>query len=223
MHFSATPVTSTHTEAAEAPIHAGFARPGPSAARALIDQAISLVARRLNENLPRMYPPVEDGLVAVDPVTDSEGKLPASVRNKLAIFISDIAGDRMPRPGRVGFGEIRRAPPVHLDAYFMVAAAFEPYAYGEGLKLLASALRFFQANPALTAQKTPDMPKGLGQLGIEIANPGNDALGQLWGNFGGRYLPSVMYKLRSVPIDSDAVIDLPPLIHDPGGVAELAG
>ena len=188
----------------------------------MIDQAVTFVARRLDEALRALYV-VDEPLVAVAPVADSEGKMPGAVRNKLALFIANIADDQMPRPSRGGFGEVRRAPPVHLDVYIMLAAAFEPDAYGEGLKLLASAMRVFQANPTFSQISAPDMPPGLGQLGIEIANLRNDEVGQLWGNLGGRYLPSVMYKLRSVPIDAAAVVEVPPLIRDPSQSAETTG
>ena len=187
----------------------------------MIDRAIALIAARVDAHLRANFG-VGEELVAVAPLTDSEGKPAAAVRNKLALFIVNIADDQMPRPGgrASGMGQMRRAPPVHLDVYFILAAAFEPDGYGEGLKLLSAALQFFQSNPVLTPQNAPEMPAGLAQLGLEIANTGNDELGQLWGNLGGRYVPSVMYKLRSVPIDADAVTAVEPLVREPGGAAE---
>ncbi len=65
-------------------------------------------------------------------------------------------------------------------------------------------------------QNTPEMPDGLTQLPVEITNPKSEALGQLWGNPGGRYVPSVMYRPRSVVVERGAVQRVDPPARKPG-------
>ena len=67
----------------------------------MIDRAVSLVAARLNAHLRARFG-VADDLVAVSGLTDAEGKTPADVRNRLAIFVTGITHDTMARgvPGR---------------------------------------------------------------------------------------------------------------------------
>ena len=184
----------------------------------MIDRAMTMIANRLNAHLRQLYGVPED-LVAVSPLTDAEGKPAETARNRLVLFISNIASDGMARaPARGGIsatGRVRSAQPVHLDIYFMLAASFEPETYGEGLKLLSSAVRYLQGHAVMTPQSNPEMPQGLAQLAVEISNLGSDELGQLWGNLGGRYVPSVHYKLRSIMIDSDAVVTVEPIIREP--------
>jgi hypothetical protein len=184
----------------------------------MIDRALRLLSDRLNGHLKGLYN-VPDDLVAVSPLTDAEGKPADQARNRLALFVTNVSHDAMPRAAqRHGVslsGSMRKQQPVHLDIYVMLAASFEPETYAEGLKLLSSAMRYFQGHPLMTPQTHPEMPNGLAQLTLEISNLNNDALGQLWGNLGGRYVPSVQYKLRSVLIDSDTVVTVEPIVTTP--------
>lgn len=184
----------------------------------MIDRALSLLVGRLNGHLKALYNVPED-LVALTPLTDAEGKPADQARNRLALFVTNVSHDAMPRAGvRHGIslsGSVRQRQPIHLDIYVMLAAAFEPETYGEGLKLLSSAVRYFQGHPLMVPQTHPDMPRGLAQLSLEISNLDTDALGQLWGNLGGRYVPSVHYKLRSVMIDSGVVATVDPIVTTP--------
>ena len=55
---------------------------------------------------------------------------------------------------------------------------------------------------------SPDMEdKGIERLSIDMESLSVDGVSQLWGVLGGRYLPSVVYRIRTVAIDSGAVID----------------
>ena len=184
----------------------------------MIDRALRLLVDRLNGHLKGLYKVPED-LVALSPLTDAEGKPADEARNRLVLFVTNVSYDAMPRAvprrGVSLSGSMRKQQPIHLDVYVMLAAAFEPETYGEGLKLLSSAVRYFQGHPLMLPHTHPDMPPGLAQLSLEISNLDNDALGQLWGNLGGRYVPSVQYKLRSVLIDSDAVVTVEPIVTTP--------
>ena len=49
------------------------------------------------------------------------------------------------------------------------------------------------------------MDRSIEQLSLEIENLDTDAAAQLWGILGGRYLPSVQYRMRTVTIDAGAL------------------
>ena len=186
----------------------------------MIDQTLKLVADRLNAHLSAVFS-VSEELVAVGPLSDAEGKPTADSRNRLTLFVTNIAQDTMPR-GAGGRGPVSNGQnrPFHLDIYFMLASGHDPEIYGEGLKLISAALMYFQANPTMTPRTTPEMPMGLSQLSIEIANLKAEEIGQLWGNLGGRYVPSVMFKVRSVMIDAGAITSITPLVRGPTASAK---
>jgi hypothetical protein len=182
----------------------------------VIDQALSLVVSRLNSHLSTRYG-VQDELVALSPLTDAEGKPAPDALNRLVMFVTNIAHDATPRGGRARTSvQMVQSRAQHLDVYFMIASAYEADTYMEGLKLISTALTFFQAYPVMTPQSTPDMPVGLSQLSFEITNLKVEEMGQLWGNLGGRYVPSVMFKMRSVIIDAGALTNIVPLVTRPG-------
>ncbi len=191
----------------------------------MIDQVLTLVASRLNGHLAGQFRTSEE-VVSLSPLTDVEGKPADNIRNKLALFITNIAQDQMPRGVRSGrgsaLGQVNGVTPVHLDIYVMLAAAHDPDKYVEGLKQLSMALRFFQAQPVMTSQNTPELPAGLEQLSFEISNLKVEEMGQMWGNLGGRYVPSVMFKMRFVTIDAGAVTGIAPVIRSPQRSAEPA-
>jgi hypothetical protein len=186
----------------------------------VIDLTLKLIADRLNAHLSALFSVSED-LVAIGPLSDAEGKPTAESRNRLTIFVTNIAHDTVPRSGsgRATLSE-RMAAPVHLDIYFMLASGHDPEIYGEGLKLISAALMFFQAHPVMTPRTIPEMPAGLSQISIEISNLKAEEIGQLWGNLGGRYVPSVMFKVRSVMIDARAITAVTPLVRAPAAAAK---
>ncbi|WP_298922121.1 DUF4255 domain-containing protein [uncultured Roseobacter sp.] len=181
----------------------------------MIDQALQLVRDRLNDHL-RTHFSVPEDLVSLSPLTDAEGKLAQAARNRLVIFLTNIAHDAVPRSRRDGIaGQLSQAPPLHMDVYFMVASGHDADLYGEGLKLISAALMFFQSKPVFTPLTTPEMPLGLSQLTVEVSNLKTEEIAQVWANLGGRYTPSIMFKMRSILIDAGAITSVVPLITAP--------
>jgi hypothetical protein len=97
----------------------------------------------------------------------------------------------------------------------MLAASYDPNIYAEGLKMLSAALMYFQSYPLMTPQNTPNMPRELQQLSFEISNLRPEEMGQMWGNLGGRYVPSVMFKIRTVTLTSGAITSITPTVRTP--------
>lgn len=159
---------------------------------------------------------VDGPLVVLSPLMGDDGKPVAEARNRLTLFVVNIAEDAVPRGAHMGHSlQVTDQPPVHLDIYFMLASGHDADLYSEGLKLISAAVSYFRSIPVRTLQNTPEMPEGLSKLSLEISNLRSEELGQLWGNLGGRYVPSVMYKMRSVMIDPGTIRTITPLIRQP--------
>lgn len=171
----------------------------------MIGQAFQLVTDRLNAHLRTQFS-VDEDLVSLSPLTESDGKQAEAARNRLVIFMTNLAEDRMPRNSAPDLRARADHPrgPVHLDIYFMIAAGHDAEIYGEGLKLISAALMYLQTRPLWTPANTPEMPEGIAQLTMEICNLRVEETAQLWGNLGGHYVPSVMIKMRSIMLDAAA-------------------
>jgi hypothetical protein len=195
----------------------------------MIDRAVSLVASRLNAHLRGRFG-VTDDLVAVSGLCDADGKLPPGVRNRLALFVTNIGHDSMSRglqsrPPMVAGRSAVSPAPLHLNVHLMLASSFDPENYLESLKILSQAIQFFQANPVFDRLNAPEMDRSIEHLSLEIENLGADNAGHLWGILGSRYLPSVQYRMRTITIDAGAVTGEAIAIRalDARAVAEDAG
>ncbi|MCB1354398.1 MAG: DUF4255 domain-containing protein [Rhodobacteraceae bacterium] len=192
----------------------------------MIDRAVSFLAARLNAHLRARFGVADDLVVAGSPA-DAEGKLPMALRNRLAIFVTNVSHDTMARGG------IGRAPalagrlavnpaPVHLNIEVMLAACFDAENYLESLKILSHAIQHFQITPVFDRLSAPELDPRISQLTLEIANLSTDGASQLWGIFGGRYLPSIRYLVRTVTIDAGALVAEDLAISAPEGSARAA-
>ncbi|MBU3030112.1 DUF4255 domain-containing protein [Paracoccus marinaquae] len=178
----------------------------------MIDLCLKLIRDQLNRHLQGLFAVPED-MVVLSPLVDATGKQADETRNRVALFLLNLAQDTVPRQRRPGGSpEVGMLPPIHLDIYFMLAAAHDPELYAEGLKQMSAAMLFFQANPVLTPRNVPEMPRPLSQLSIDMINLRVEELAQLWGNLGGRYVPSVTYKMRTAMIDAEAITRIDPVI-----------
>ena len=174
----------------------------------MIDVALAIIVNRLNQQLASPETAPEDAVVLMD-FADSSGPAP-DAQDKIVVLASNITEDTVTRglPRPVSDANLRKRDPVNLIIQIVVAANFEPSRYSRGLQALSRAVEFFQANPVFDRNNSPDMAgKGIERLSIEMESLSVDAVSQLWGVLGGRYLPSVVYRIRTVAIDSGAVID----------------
>ncbi len=181
----------------------------------MINAAISHLAAQLNQYFRTRYQQVED-LVVVSNLVELDGNVVAQANNKLVLMLVNIEKDSLPhRSGNHPSGE-RRGPdnrmhvysaPLHLNLYLMMAANFGGANYAEALKYISAAISFFQATPVFDAIKSPDLPRGIEKLILDIENLKIQDLNNLWSLLGGKYLPSVFYKVRMVTLDGTALID----------------
>ena len=94
------------------------------------------------------------------------------------------------------------SPPLFFNLFLMVAGNFSGNNYPEALKFISHTISFFQSQSLFNHQNTPDLDARINQLTLEIENLDYHALSNLWGMLSGKYLPSVLYKVRLVAFDT---------------------
>lgn len=183
----------------------------------MIDAAITQVASQLNQVLKRQFMVGED-LVVVCNLHEQDGTVATQVANKLAVFLVNIEREPVPAGAAAGgFSQrlMHKAAPVHLNLMVMFAANFSGSNYPEALKFLSSTVAFFQSRPVFTHQNTPELDRRIDKLTLEIENLAISDLSNLWGMLSGKYLPSVLYRLRMVSIDADQLSAQIPRVAQP--------
>lgn len=184
----------------------------------MIHAALSHLAERLNEFLARGLGLAED-IVVVSHLAEQDGSVVPSVANKLVLFLANIekecATGLSPAAQLGNSRSVRRPQPVHLNLYVMLAANFGGSNYPEALKMISAAILFFQKNPVFDHHSSPGLRRDIEKLILDIENMGRQDMANLWGVLGGKYLPSVLYKVRMVSFDSQDIQAMEPTISRP--------
>jgi hypothetical protein len=172
----------------------------------VIGATVHLIVDELDRALRRQNGAIEPLVVATS-LTEPGGGPVHEAADKVAVFLVNIEREIIPAraPRQVDAGQARvgvRPPPVYLNLLLMFAANFAGSKYDEGLKRIAEVIAFFQGRPVFNRLNTPNLDPGLDQLSLEIENLSTSDLSNLWGVIGGRYAPSVLYRVRVIAIDS---------------------
>lgn len=88
----------------------------------------------------------------------------------------------------------------HINLYILIAAIFPKNQYAESIKVIYEILKTVQSNYVISLDQ-----KGL-QYTMEPVNISLQELSNLWSVSGGSYYPSIVCKIKSIPIDGENVI-----------------
>jgi len=93
-------------------------------------------------------------------------------------------------------------PAVHLNLTLLFTAIRSETAYDSALQNLQKVILFFQGKYAFDHINTPILDPGIEKLILEMITLNTEQLNHLWSIMGGRYQPSVIYKVRMVTIEN---------------------
>ncbi|WP_373496437.1 DUF4255 domain-containing protein [Aquiflexum sp.] len=96
---------------------------------------------------------------------------------------------------------VARHPGIFLNIFLLIGANKSEYVMG--LQRISQVLSFFQRNPIFTTAQIPSLPDfSLDKIIFDLHSTSFEELNQLWGIMGGKYIPSVIYKMRLAYIDN---------------------
>ncbi|WP_374568059.1 DUF4255 domain-containing protein [Ideonella sp.] len=175
----------------------------------MIDAALGLMAGQLNEHLRRRFQLSED-LAVLSNLLEQNGTLVPLVANKLVLFLAGVERDTIAHraqgaPLGLHAQQLATNAPVYLNLLVMCAANFSGGNYPEALKFLSSAIAFFQSHQVLDQHNAPGLDARLERLVLSIENLSSSEMHSLWGIHSGRYLPSVLYRVRMISLDGQHV------------------
>lgn len=180
----------------------------------MIDATFDFILGQLNGFLGTRYPGSEPHVV-ISSIANQDGTVPPQIENKLILSLVNVeretAAVNPPRLEPRNGDYARVSPPLNINLYMLVSACFGNN-YGESLKFLSGAMGFFQGRPVYTGSESADFPPGLERLSLEMVNLSFQDLNNLWGNLGGKYLPSVVFKARMLTIQEGWVTERVPAV-----------
>lgn len=175
----------------------------------MIDTAINHVATNVNQHLMRTFGLNED-VVVVSNILEQDGTVATHVNNKIVVSLVNIEKESVALNNAGAPTAMRRtvtSPPLYVNLYLMFASYFSGSNYQEGLKFISNTIHYLQGQSVFDQHNSPELDRNINKLTIEMHNLDITDLSNLWGVLSGKYLPSVLYKLRMVTVDADAVKD----------------
>lgn len=169
----------------------------------MIYLAMNHIAFELNQFLRRSSLVGEDIVVLANPV-ESDGRPDPLISNKVVLFLAGIERDTV--PGRSGDSlTLVRNPPAYLNLSLMVAANFTTKGYPESLWYLSRVVDFFQQHSVFDHHTSPSLDPGIDKLILDMEHLDRRELHHIWSMFGGKYMPSALYRVRMIGMDSASV------------------
>ncbi|MCP4983829.1 MAG: DUF4255 domain-containing protein [Gammaproteobacteria bacterium] len=185
----------------------------------MIDAAINYIASSINQHLMRISGLHED-VVVVSNILEQDGTVATHVNNRIVVSLVNIEKDTVPLTHQQSAtGSSMRtpvtSPPIHFNLYLMFASYFSGNNYQEGLKFLSNTICYFQGQSVFDQQNSPGLDRSIDKLILDIQNLTMDDLSNLWGILSGKYLPSVLYRVRMVTYEANAVKGQTPSLSKP--------
>jgi len=184
----------------------------------MIDVALAYLRLMLDQHLSMQFG-MGRNVAILNGLSNADGPQSERNRNKVVITLINLQHET----NRPAYGGQRREsdavsfvnPPVYFNLDILVSANFDDY--GESLKFLTATIGFFQKNVTMDRASHPGLPAGIAALKFEIENSAYEQNQNVWTSMGVSYLPSIIYKIRHVAVQSDQVSGVAPIVRDVSG------
>lgn len=182
----------------------------------MIDNALKFIASEVNRYLflkTNAQDPTMKFVVLgnIAKVQDADpGNNGSSLQGKGILTLVNIEEDRISKPpgnvARVNNRIEYRNPKIYLNLYCLFAVAHN--SYETALQYLSLIIQFFQHKNFIDHRNSPSSAEArldarIEQLIFDMVTLSFEQVNHLWGTLGGKYLPSVLYKVRLVALEDE--------------------
>lgn len=182
----------------------------------MIDNALKFVANEVNKYLSRKIASQDPTMRfvvlgnvarAMDPEPGNNG---TNLQGKAVLTLVNLEEDRISKPVqnyvKVNDRIEYRNPKVYLNLYCLFSVVHN--SYDVALQYLSLIIQFFQHKNVIDHRNSPSSAEGrldprIEHLVCDMVTMNFEQVNHLWGTLGGKYLPSVLYKMRLVAIEDD--------------------
>lgn len=181
----------------------------------IIYQALYFLKNQLNSYLKfQLGEDYSDTAFISNPVTQ-DGSAANNTSDRVLLTLTNVEEERigkqpLPPVKAVNGQDVRVNPEVNLNLYVLFISNRSNYE--ESLKFVSHVVKFFQGKNVFTAQNSPELDESIQRLIVELSTVSYEQLNNLWGAMGAKYIPSVLYKVRMLSIQSDQPLYSPEVI-----------
>ena len=179
----------------------------------MIYSALNTISEKLNTHFSNRFSLSEDKMLLSN-IVNQDGTVAITETDKVILTLVNLQPEPISGSAQVASGGAYTNRPVNLNLFVLFSAHFSENNYSEALKFLSAIISYFQVNPAFSRENTPELDPYIEKLTFEIYDTNFQSLSYIWGMLGGKYLPSVVYKIRMVTFHEDVIT---------GNISDLSG
>lgn len=148
---------------------------------------------------------IQEDKAELSGIINQDGSLASLSENKVLITLLNIEKEPFSASSHI----VGRQK-LSLNLLVIFSCHFSNSNYSEGLRFLDLIITYFEENYTLEAQNIYD---GNNKIKIEIETSNIDNVHNIWATIGAKYLPSVVYKLRMIVVDSNNISAFTPAVQ----------
>lgn len=174
----------------------------------MIRRALESVLSELKEHFKIIRGSEEDWVVEGNMATFESGEGGnGKLSNKIVCSLVNIEEEKVLKNGltyttRKDVTQLHN-PIIYLNLFLLFTSTRSDDYLG-GLGDLSTVLTFFQGKQVFNHENNQGLPPEIEKVIFDIHTLNFEYLNHLWGILGGKYYPSVLYKVRLVPIQAEA-------------------
>ncbi len=172
----------------------------------MIHEVVPAIVNELNRFLMSKHNITEEKAV-MSHLVNADGTIAIQEADKIIVTMVSIEAERSKsntgtyKPTASG-GFTKVNPPVEVNLYLLFSAYFTSENYVEGLKFITSVIAFFQSRQGIfSTQNTPALNGIIDKLSAEMISPDFRDQSNVWSGLGAKYLPSVLYRIKTLQIE----------------------
>jgi hypothetical protein len=171
----------------------------------MVFEALKAVSESLNHYLKSRFGMIKDKVMLSSIITDNSS--PSEDKDKIAVTLINVQNEKTIQRGHIVPG---MRPPIYLNLFVLFSVYYgEDGSYEESLKELSAIVSFFQSNNVMDQQNSPSLDPAIDKLIFEFVNQDMQSLNYIWSMLGGKYVPSVLYKVRMITIQEGIAAEFP--------------
>lgn len=140
---------------------------------------------------------INEDVVVVSNLINQDGSIAIKGENKIIISLINIQHNpTLKNNFRLEHEQsLKKDNKIDLNLSLLFSCYF-PNNYGESLNFISSVINYLQSNYLFSNKNSIDMPPEIDEITLTMVNYNLEELNNLWGTFGAKYMPSVVYKLN---------------------------
>ncbi|MEP7236216.1 MAG: DUF4255 domain-containing protein [Ferruginibacter sp.] len=142
--------------------------------------------------------------LALDNTLTGENSLASKAILSLVNVEEDKVAKQQENYSRSDSSTVYKSPPLYLNLY--VLFSINKPEYDDCLKWLGHIMQFFQHQQVFTPITHPNLDPKIPRIVVDLFSLNFEQVNHLWSTLGGKYMPSVMYKIRQVSVDENLTV-----------------